>query len=206
MKIINLRLGDYRVNTYIVYKEKRSDCTVIDPGDGYSAIEDAIRENGLTLSSIILTHAHFDHIASLADLKDKYNCKVFMHCEEAEILGDSEKNLTKYFLDKETQITLNDGMLSDFETFESAGLEFSVMHTPGHTKGSAVFKCEDILFTGDTLFSNGCGRCDLWSGSVESMKASLDKIFSEKGDLIFYPGHGPQSSLNKIRDVYKFFI
>lgn len=205
VEIITLRLGQYSVNTYILHKEKHR-AVIVDPGDGFEALDKALCDKGLVPEGIILTHAHFDHIASLTRLRTKYSCPVYLHKEEAAMLADSEKNMTRYFCNDCIEISDPEFMLDDRELFEVSGIEFSVMHTPGHTKGSCIYRSDNVLFTGDTLFSNTCGRCDLWGGSPEEMKASLDRIFTIKEDLVFCSGHGAVSSLDRVRNIYKYFL
>jgi len=206
LNIITLVLGDFAVNTYIVCKKDSRECVIIDPGHGFSEIESAIEERLLCPKAILLTHSHFDHVGSLKKLRERYGCPVYQSEHDVEMLSDSEKNLSRVFCDEPIEITGAEHLVCDGERFDAAGLTFEVIHTPGHVKGCVCYKCEDVLFTGDTLFDGCCGRCDLWSSSVEEMRASLDKLFSTKDNYTVYPGHGNSTSLDAQRHAYKYFI
>ena len=78
-------------------------------------------------------------------------------------------------------------------------MRFEVIATPGHSKGSVTYRCENVLFTGDTLFQGDCGRTDLYGGSYEQIKASLRRLADLEGDYQVLPGHGPDSTLEEER-------
>ncbi len=206
LKIITLILGRFAVNTYIVFKEGSRECVVIDPGDGFDRIQYELKKNSLTPKGIILTHSHFDHIGSLWELAVKYNCPIYNHIDDVEMLSDSIKNLSAHFCDNPIEIFKTENTLEDNEVFKVAGLTFETLHTPGHVKGCAVYKCENVLFTGDTLFDGCCGRCDLWSSSVEDMRASLDRLFKLDDSFEVLSGHGNPTTIGEQRNSYKTFI
>ena len=139
-------------------------------------------------------------------MRERYGCPVYLSELDVEMLADPEKNLSRFFCDEPIAITDAENTLRDRDTFEAAGLDFEVLHTPGHVKGCLCYKCGDTVFTGDTLFDGCCGRCDLWSSDEEEMRASLEKIFSIKENLKVYPGHGNATTLDMQRTRYKYFI
>lgn len=206
MKIFTLTLGDFAVNTYIVFNEGSGVCAIIDPGDDFKRIKQTLYEKSLFPGAIILTHSHFDHIGSLIPLREEYGCKVYLHSEETEMLGDADKNLSSRFCDLPIEFKEPDILLQDGEQFEVAGLVFDVIHTPGHSKGCAVYRCGNVLFTGDTLFDGCCGRCDLWSSNAEDMRRSLDRLFAIEENLRVMPGHADSTTLDAQRKSYKLFI
>lgn len=206
MEIITLTLGRFAVNTYIVFDENSEKCAVIDPGDGFEIIDAELQKRHLTPVGLILTHSHFDHIGALWELASKYDCPIYNHIDDAEMLSDSVKNLSAHFCDKPIEIFKSENTLEDNEIFEIASLTFETLHTPGHVKGCAVYKCEDVLFTGDTLFDGCCGRCDLWSSDVLQMRKSLDRLFEFDDSFKVLPGHGAPTTIGKQRGFYKEFI
>ncbi len=206
LKIITLVLGNFAVNTYIVHRENSRECVIIDPGHGFSEIEALLNERMLCPKAILLTHSHFDHTGSLEKAREHYGCPIYLSEDDTEMLGDPEKNLSRIFCDEPIAVTDAENTLRDGDVFSVAGLTFEVLHTPGHVKGCVCYKCEDVIFTGDTLFDGCCGRCDLWSSDEDAMRESLEKIFSLKENLAVYPGHGSSTTLDLQRTLYKYFI
>ena len=142
---------------------------------------------------IIITHSHADHIAALANLTENTDAKVYVHRLDFDGLYDKTLNeedivATKVLpVDKSKVICVEE---KDKIILEN--LEFEVIHTPGHTKGSIVVhnKENNILFSGDTIFENTYGRTDLITGSRDDMKQTLDKLFNRFDDVEVLPGHG----------------
>ncbi len=142
---------------------------VVDPSEAWPVMN-VLDDRGLKLSAVLCTHHHNDHIGGLADLLDEYG--------SLEVYG--------FFQDR-TRIPLITHPLQDNEGFQVCGLAAQVMHTPGHTSTHVVFKIEDCLFVGDTIFGAGCGR--LFEGTAEQMVQSLDRIIAcSPKDRIFF-GH-----------------
>ena len=206
LKIINLVLGDFSVNCYIVYNEESGVCAVIDPGEEFEVLDKALEEKTLVPEAIILTHAHFDHIGAVKQLREKYNSPIYINADETEILADGDKNLSTRFCDEAIEISDPEYLVRDGDCFTVAGLDFEVLHTPGHTKGCTVYKCGDTLFTGDTLFAGTCGRCDVWSSDVSKMRESLERLCTIPESFNVLAGHGPATTLDRERKSYKLFI
>lgn len=185
--------GVLEENCYVVYDEQQN-CVVIDPGDDSETIIDFIVENELTPQAILLTHGHFDHIGAVVALKEKFDLPVYIHRDDAPMLSDPErKSIFDYGVNDEFEA---DHYITDGQHLKFEGLEFKVLHTPGHSKGSCCFLEEDVLFTGDTLFKGNVGRCDLEGGSFSQLQLSLEKKIMPLDDGIrIYPGHGDFSTL-----------
>lgn len=184
MLIKTLPVGQLETNCYIVSNENSLECVVIDPGDESNTILDYIEDNKLKCKAIFITHGHFDHIGAVEGVRDETSCKVYINDRDGKI-GSS--------------INYDDG-----DIIEEAGLSFEIIATPGHTKGGVTIKCEDALFTGDTLFRGSCGRTDLPGGDVEQLMASLKKICEIEGEYDVYPGHMDSTSLIRER-LYNFY-
>ena len=155
---------------YIVIDETSRLAIVVDPSESKPII-DYIEKNKLNLKFILNTHHHFDHVGGNKKLKNKYNAKV---------MG---------FVDDKNRIPEIDILLKDKETFKNKSFEFKIYHIPGHTTGHICinFFKEKILFTGDTLFSLGCGK--IFEGTYEQMFNSLSIIKSFPSDTKIYCGH-----------------
>ena len=183
MKIYTLPLGQLETNCYLVADED-GNTAVIDPAAAPERILQTARDSGLTIQAILLTHGHFDHVGAVAGLTQALRCPVWMH--------ESELTLPEYLTDGPLYYT--DGY-GEGDTVTAGKLNFSVLHTPGHTPGSVCLRCGDALFSGDTLFAGSCGRTDFSGGSGSEMCRSLRRLAQLPGDLAVYPGHGEATTL-----------
>ena len=181
-----LVMGAYQTNCYIIHDQHSSGCCVIDPGYDPETILGTLESQGLTLEAILLTHGHFDHVGAVRDLAADTGCQVYVCAEDLAL---------------PQQLTA--GPLYHTQTYAEgarlhlAGLDITVLHTPGHTPGSVCLQVEDALFSGDTLFAGSCGRTDLPGGSWEDMTRSLARLASLEPNYWVLPGHGESTSLSE---------
>ncbi|MCL2884095.1 MAG: MBL fold metallo-hydrolase [Oscillospiraceae bacterium] len=174
-------------NCYIVMNDDR--CVLIDPGIGAKKIIAVVEAEHVTPEWILLTHGHFDHIDAAAALKERYEgLKIAVHHGDAGLLKD----------------VCADEYLTGGEQRGAAGLNFTVVHTPGHMPGSCCILCEGYLFSGDTLFAGDVGRVDLPGGSWDDMERSLVRLAALAGDYTVLPGHGPATTLEKERSGNRY--
>lgn len=190
-----MTVGSYLSNCYIVGSETTMEAAVIDPGADFKKIDDKLKELDLIPKIIILTHAHGDHIGAVKELTDKYNLKIYIHKDDAEVLKDGNANLSKMITGKSTSI-IPDFELNDGDEITLGDLKFEIIHTPGHTKGGICIKVGNIMMTGDTLFNKSIGRTDFPGGSFEDIISSIkNKIFKYDDDIVIYPGHNSPSTI-----------
>lgn len=190
MEIVQLTLGLYQTNCYIISQGGDSRCCIIDPGYEAKTILDRVNALGLTVEAILLTHGHFDHVGAVAEIAAETDCRIFLGAEDLSLPP-----------------MLTGGKLHYTDTYPEsgcltlAGMSFRVLPTPGHTPGSVCLLCEDVLFSGDTLFCGSCGRTDFPGGSPAQMTASLKKLAALPGNYRIYPGHGSTTELDWERDA-----
>ena len=144
----------------------------------------------------MLTHGHFDHIGAARELADTYGILIGAGSGEADVLRDTEKNLSGQFGEPFT--VQPDKLYTDKEEFMMAGFRIQVLHTPGHTKGGVCyyFPDEAALFSGDTLFCEGVGRTDFPTGSMSVLVNSVRGLFAILPEnTIVYPGHGCETTI-----------
>ena len=197
MEILVIPVGYLQENCYIAYDEDKV-AVVIDPGDEGQKLVEAIRNRGLDVRYILLTHGHFDHTGAVMEIKNEFGAKLCVSGEDAEMFTDPQLSLAMRQRWKPEDISI-DLLLSDGDVIEAGKMRFEVIATPGHSKGSVTYRCENVLFTGDTLFQGDCGRTDLYGGSYEQIKASLRRLADLEGDYQVLPGHGPDSTLEEER-------
>lgn len=175
-----------RTQCYVLWREGRADCVVIDPGDEPERIRQAL--DGKHLAAILLTHGHFDHIGAVGALAGE-DTEIIIHRLDAPLLSDPERNVSA-MVRRRITAPMATRLVEEGDRVEAAGIAFTVLHTPGHTPGSVCYQTEHALFTGDTLFAQGWGRTDLPGGDELAMQRSLRRLAPLAGQCAVYPGHG----------------
>ena len=194
---------EHYTNEYIVVDNKTKDCVVIDPAFNGKCIYGWIKEQEYTLRAILITHCHADHTGGLLDLLKLSDVKVYIGKEDRVGLCDkvySEEDKVGFCLDKLTSKDMQNVIsIQNNEVISiSDNVKFKVIYTPGHTSGSVTYKLNDldILFVGDTVFRNSCGRTDLITSNRKQMRMSLDLLYDEYAEFYVCPGHGEQFVLS----------
>lgn len=193
LEIEKITSPEMDVNTYVVWKEGAGEAIVIDPSFAADRVLACLHAERLQCRAILLTHGHFDHIAGVKRLKAETGAPVAIHREDADMLFDAEKNLSRGFGLDITAAPADIELTQQIYTF--AGVEVKVLHTPGHSPGSVCYFIEDAIFSGDTLFNLGVGRTDFPGGNFQTLKGSLEKLKLVQGEYAVYPGHGHSTSL-----------
>lgn len=181
MIVEKLVVGSYRENCYFLIKN--SDLIIVDPGDEFDRINNKIISEKLNLKAILITHAHFDHIGALEQLVNMYNVPIYYNNINNEIMYDKLISI-------------------DEEKYKISNFSFEVIKTPGHRNDLVTyyFHHNSMMFTGDFLFKGSIGRIDLEYASQSEMSKSIEKIKKYPNNVIIYPGHGSETTLNNEKE------
>ena len=181
-------------NTYILTDSETNQGMVIDPGCYTPAMKKELR-NLTELKYIILTHAHGDHMGALNAIRKDYPDAVLIAgVKEKKLLLDAENNGSMEF-SPEPVSTEADRYVSEGDSVTLGSIKFTFRETPGHTQGGICICGDGKIFTGDTLFFRSIGRTDLYSGNMEQMRKSLQKLMRLPDEIQVLPGHGPGTSI-----------
>ena len=199
MEISVLQLGMIGTNCYIIKDTETGKGCVIDPGDQAKQVIAAVKESGMELTAIFLTHGHYDHTGAVKGLLAEYpGLSVYLHQGDYELGTANPRAMMP-------DVGLRTHSYVDGSVIRVGELEFSVIHTPGHTPGGVTLKCGDTLFTGDTLFAGSMGRTDFDGGSDMEILASLKKLAALEGDYKVCPGHESMTTLARERE-YNYYM
>ncbi|GGI11208.1 MBL fold metallo-hydrolase [Gottfriedia solisilvae] len=208
MNVYQLPLGPLQTNCYIVSNDVK-EAVIFDPGEEADIIFNVIEENKLKPLAILLTHAHFDHIGAVDEVRDEYNIPVYIHKYEADWLTDGQKNGSASFLRNQTIFAREaDHVIEKEGKMEFGQFTFSVFETPGHSPGSISFYNKELrtVFSGDALFQRSIGRTDLTGGDHELLIKSIkSKLLSLPDDVVVCSGHGPTTTIGEEKKHNPFF-
>ncbi|MBF0493974.1 MAG: MBL fold metallo-hydrolase [Candidatus Omnitrophica bacterium] len=190
IEIKAFEVGPIGTNCYLTYDGNKTGI-LIDPGYPETAIRDFILRNDLKIEYTVNTHGHGDHIAG----NKFFDYPVYIHELDEPFLTDGAKNLG-FFAGMTVPKVKAFKILKDGDKILAGKLEFTVIHTPGHTPGGICLLAGNVLFAGDTLFHEGVGRTDLPGGSQKALEASIkNKLFTLPDNTKVYPGHGPATTI-----------
>ncbi len=205
MNLHTMPLGPLGTNCYIVYGTEEA--LIVDPGGDAEKVTQFLTRHHITPIAILLTHAHFDHIGAVDELRKKYDIDVFLHELEASWLEDPSKNGSLLFTQQKVQTEKPDQFLYP-KKMQLGEFSFNVLHTPGHSPGSVsfVFTKEQFVISGDVLFQQGIGRTDLPGGDYQQLEKSIKEIlYTLDGSFTVYPGHGPETNIEFEKKHNPFF-
>ena len=198
MILKRLVVGPFGSNCYIVGSESGKEGMIIDPGDEAGVILEKVKDSGLEIKSIVLTHGHIDHIGALKEVKKATGAEVAIHADEADSLQEQPLS-TLLGLSYPTPPPA-DRSLQDGDSIEIGDLHFSALHTPGHSPGGICLLGQGVVFSGDTLFNYGIGRTDLPGGNYNQLMNSIHtRLMTLPDDTTVYPGHGPETTIGAER-------
>ena len=193
-------VGPLACNCYVVGEEATRRAIVIDPGGDAEELAGEIVSRGLTITAIVATHAHFDHIIAAEQLRALTGAPFMLHDDDRPLL-DWMQESGRLFLDVELPPPPEvDSSAKEGDRITAGAVELEVVHTPGHSPGSISLVAADGVFSGDTLFAGSIGRTDLPGGDSQALLGAVrSKLFALDESLIVYPGHGPTTTLGAER-------
>jgi hydroxyacylglutathione hydrolase len=197
MKIKKHLAGIMQVNCYVVWDEDTKKAMVIDPGGDARKIAQTIKQKGLEIEAIVHTHGHWDHTAGSDSLQRLTGAPVLRHPKDA-------KSGYMHRPRKADGVKVRD--LEDGQVLKLGGLSFTVIHTPGHSRGGICLYTPGTLFSGDLLFKGSVGRWDLSGGSFREVVKSVNQRLESIPDATdVLPGHGPATTMAVERAQNPFF-
>jgi len=198
MIVNKVEVGPFASNCYIVGSESKKEGMIIDPGDEAKEILKNVKDSGLDIKLIILTHGHIDHIGAIKEVKEATGAELAIHTDDADALHD--QSFARAFGLSYSPPPPPDRLLKGGDSIDVGDLHFLVLHTPGHSPGGICLLGQGVVFSGDTLFNYGIGRYDLPGGSGSQLMNSIHtKLMLLPDNTIVYPGHGPETTIGTER-------
>lgn len=192
----------FQQNCSLVFDEAKKLGAIVDPGGDVPAILDAIRQSGITIEKILLTHGHIDHAGGAAELKEKLGVGIEgPHPEDTFLLENLAQSGAQYGMTDARPVT-PDRWLKEGDSVSVGNLSFSVHEAPGHTPGSVVFFNAENRFAlvGDVLFRGSIGRTDFPRGDHAALIRSIkEKLYPMGDDVVCLPGHGEPCRIGEER-------
>lgn len=199
-----LTVGPLGVNCYIVGDDKTREAIVVDPGGNARDILDTLRREQLQCVAIVNTHAHFDHIIALTEVRERTGAPFMLHVDEAKVLASASLG-AKMFGFAMAQLKPAERLLRDGDAVRFGDVSLKILHTPGHTPGGICLLGDGWVISGDTLFQAGIGRTDLPGGDYATLMASIrDKLLTLPDAMVVYPGHGDSTTIGEERQLNPF--
>ncbi|WP_458110743.1 MBL fold metallo-hydrolase [Bacillus sp. PK6-013] len=197
MKWRRMPLGPIQTNAYILSHDDGT-CLIIDPGNESGKLNAYIKENGLKPLAVLLTHAHFDHIGAVDNVRKEWNIPVYVHKNEAEWLTDPSLNGSALLTGQTITAEKADHLIEEEGDLKIGSFTLRMLFTPGHSPGSVSYYAEEenLIVSGDVLFKGGVGRTDLPGGNQKVLMDSIhQKLLTLPEETLVLSGHGPETDI-----------
>lgn len=197
----------FEQNCTVFWDETTMRGGIVDPGGDLETIEAFLTENGITLEKILVTHGHLDHAGAVATLARKYELPIIGPHRDDKFWIDNMPQQAQQFGFPAAERFEADEWLEHGGAVEVAGINFDVLHCPGHTPGHVVFfqRQDNVAMVGDVLFKGSIGRTDFPKGDFNQLISSITERLWPLGDNVtFIPGHGPVSTFGAERKTNPF--
>ena len=200
LPVETITTGKWRENCYIVHDDAGT-AIAIDPGEGAAEIIAVIDARHLALAAIVNTHAHYDHIGSVSELRQRYGAKFHLHSADRRLLAQANFYRTLFGGERSIAIPEIDVDLASSGKLQFGAMGIEIIPSPGHTPGGVSLRIDDMLFTGDNLLGKRIGRTDLPGGDAAALTETIRTLFRLPSATVVYPGHGRRTSLAEIAEA-----
>lgn len=188
--------GPVDANNYLIIDEKSKEAVLIDCSSGRQEFINSIKNSGVNLKYILLTHGHFDHILGVDKFKEVFGTDAYIAKEDIEQVELTPKFMPILAGMESVEIKSIHNYLKDGDIIKVGDIEIKAIATPGHTPGGMSYLIGDKLFSGDTLFHRSIGRCDFPGGSLDTIVKSIkEKLFTLPDNTEVFPGHGEKTTI-----------
>lgn len=188
--------GPVDANNYLIIDEKSKEAVLIDCSSGRQEFINSIKNSGVNLKYILLTHGHFDHILGVDKFKEVFGTDAYIAKEDIEQVELTPKFMPILAGIEAVEIKSIHNYLKDGDIIKVGDIEIKAIATPGHTPGGMSYLIGDKLFSGDTLFHRSIGRCDFPGGSLDTIIKSIkEKLFTLPDNTEVFPGHGEKTTI-----------
>lgn len=205
------QVGTFGTNNYLLMDESSKEAALIDCTGDFDVIKSDLANLSANLKYVLLTHAHFDHVAGCLEFLEKIKNpngvrpKLCVHRED-DILLENIKAQCAFFGLESVEKPDVDVFIDENSNLSLGSEHIQIIHTPGHTRGGVCFLIDGKLFSGDTLFYEEIGRCDLPGGSFQEIEKSIrEKLFILPENIPVYPGHGISSTIGHEKEFNAYF-
>jgi hydroxyacylglutathione hydrolase len=200
VKVLDFEVGPFLARCVVLASETARAAVIVDPGFDVDVVIDAVRDGGLDVHAIVLTHAHLDHAFGAAEAKRAFpEAPLLLHSEDLPLLRNlpAQARMFGFPVPEEAH---EDGLLADGDRVPVGAASLLVRHCPGHSPGHIVLLDEaaapPLAVVGDVLFAGSIGRTDLWGGSLEQLERSIrDVLYRLPAETRVIPGHGPETTI-----------
>lgn len=204
MKILGMTVGPIQANAYLAICEQTAKCALIDPGAETGRLLQAAAAEGAQVESILLTHAHIDHVGGVAAAVRETQAPVYLHPADLALYNAAPEQARAFGLELE-QPPAPDREFEHGQTVQVGAQSLEVRHTPGHSPGHVCLVGDGYAIVGDCVFAGSIGRSDLPGGDYQTLLRSIrDELLSLPDPTTLYPGHGPATTVGRERKANPF--